>query len=151
GLATEWDVSSTEGTFTIRDDATCSDGTEITPTIVADSLNFFADPENMASTASQVFGPGQPTITADDSAGTVHIELAQPWTDLLTGLNLAQTGIMCPAGYEDEEGFAAGSVEGAFSGPYVLEAIQHGVSYTLALREDYAAWPEFATPLEGVP
>lgn len=151
GLAETWDVSATEGTFTIRDDATCADGTEITPTIVADSLNYFADPEIKSSSTSQVFGPGRPTITADDSAGTVHIELAQPWTDLLTGLTLAQTGIMCPAGFADEEAFAAGDVEGAFSGPYVLTKSQHGVNYSLTLRDDYAAWPTFSTPLEGVP
>ena len=36
GLATDWEtVSSTEYVFTLRDDATCSDGTAITPTVVA--------------------------------------------------------------------------------------------------------------------
>lgn len=55
------------------------------------------------------------------------------------------------AGLDDPEGLAAGTVEGAFSGPYTLGSAQAAVGYDFALREDYDAWPEFATALTGTP
>ncbi|MBO0982652.1 ABC transporter substrate-binding protein [Rathayibacter sp. SD072] len=151
GLASEWDATPTEATLTIRDGATCADGTEITPTVVADSLTYFADPETKNNFAKLVFGPGTPTITADDAAGTVSIALAQPWSETLRGLTLPQSGIICPAGLADKEGLAAGTVEGAFSGPYTVASATHGVSYEMSLREDYDAWPTFAKEVPGVP
>lgn len=151
GLASDWEATADQAVLTIRDDATCSDGTPITPTIVADSLSYFADPETRNNFAKLVFGPGEPTISGDDSAGTVTIDLAQPWAEVLRGLTLAQTGIICPAGLDDLEGLASGSVAGAFSGPYALTTAQHGVKYEMTLRDDYAAWPEFTVPVEGTP
>jgi peptide/nickel transport system substrate-binding protein len=67
------------------------------------------------------------------------------------GLTLAQTGIICPAGLADLDGLAKGTVKGAFSGPYTLTKSTHGVSYEMALRGDYKAWPKFAKDLQGVP
>ncbi|UOD82909.1 ABC transporter substrate-binding protein [Paenarthrobacter ureafaciens] len=151
GLATEWKSTATNATLTIRKDATCADGTPITPSIVAKSLNYFADPATKNNFGKLVFGPGQPTITGDDTAGTVDIKLAQPWSELIGGLTLAQTGIICPAGLADLEGLAKGTVKGAFSGPYTLTKSSHGVSYDMTLREDYDAWPRYSKPLEGVP
>lgn len=151
GLATDWKSTATDATFTIRKDATCSDGTTITPTIVAKSLNYFADPATKNNFAKLVFGPGQPTITADDSSGTVSVKLAQPWSELVGGLTLAQTGIICPAGLADLSGLAKGTVKGAFSGPYTLTKSNHGVNYEMTLRSDYKAWPKFSTPLQGTP
>ena len=88
GLATEWTSTPTTAVFTLRDDATCSDGTTITPTVVKDSLEYFARPDSRIDAPwSQVFGPGNvPTITADDAAGTVTIDLENPWPDLVAGL-----------------------------------------------------------------
>jgi peptide/nickel transport system substrate-binding protein len=151
GLASEWETTADRVSLTIRDDATCSDGTPITPTVVADSLDYFADPETRNNFARLVFGPERPTITADDDAGIVTIDLAQPWSEALRGLTLAQTGIICPAGLADLAGLADGPVEGAYSGPYALTTAQHGVKYEMTLREDYDAWPEFSTPVEGTP
>ncbi|BCW84061.1 ABC transporter substrate-binding protein [Paenarthrobacter ureafaciens] len=151
GLATEWKSTATDATLTIRKDATCADGTPITPTIVAKSLSYFADPATKNNFGKLVFGPGQPTITGDDAAGTVDIKLAQPWSELIGGLTLAQTGIICPAGLADLDGLAKGAVKGAFSGPYTLTKASHGVSYDMTLREDYNAWPQYSKPLQGVP
>lgn len=150
GLATKWEATADQAVLEIRTDATCADGTEITPTIVADSLNYFADPETRNNFAKLVFGPERPTITADDAARTVTIDLAQPWSEVLRGLTLAQTGIICPAGLADLDGLAEGAVEGAFSGPWTLTDAQHGVRYEMTLRDGYDAWPEFSFPLEGV-
>jgi peptide/nickel transport system substrate-binding protein len=152
GLASDWTAESpTEYTFTIRDGATCSDGTEITPTVVADSLNYLADPEVNSPWRALVFGHADATITPDDAASTVHISLSEPFTDLEAGLTVPQTGIICPAGLADLDGLAAGTVDGAYSGPYALTDASSGISYGLTFNEGYDAWPDFAEPLEGHP
>lgn len=149
GLAEKWDVKPEGGVFTIRKGATCGDGTEITPTVVANSLQAFADGDSSFPTTT--FGPGKPTFKADDSAGTVTVGLAQPWTDMLNGLALPGSGIVCAAGLKDVKGTTAGTVPGAISGPYLLEKKQPGVLYEFKLREDFNTWPEFAKPLPGKP
>ena len=59
GLATDWEAKcASEYVFTIRDDATCADGTKITASVVADSLNYLADPSaGNHVAAALVFGP----------------------------------------------------------------------------------------------
>ncbi|MEU6643377.1 ABC transporter substrate-binding protein [Saccharomonospora sp. NPDC046836] len=152
GLATSWEAeSASEFSFTIRSDATCSDDTPITASMVADSLRRLADPETESTWRNLVFGLGTVEVTADDAASTVRISLSEPFTTLPQGMAIAQSGIVCPAGLADPEGLAAGTVPGAFSGPYTVEEAEQGLSYTFALRSDYAAWPEFATPLTGTP
>ncbi|GAA2099764.1 ABC transporter substrate-binding protein [Brevibacterium salitolerans] len=148
GLASEYELDPNGGTLTIRDGATCADGTEITPTVVADSLQAFVENSRAKEI---VFGPGDPSFTPDDAAGTLSIELEQPWADVERGLTLTETGIVCPAGLEDLEATAAGEVEGAFSGAYTLTANQPGVTIDFALRESGYTFPEYATPVEGVP
>lgn len=152
GLATEWTATPTQAVLTIRDDATCSDGTVITPTIVQESLEFFAREGTGSTLLPQVFGPGNtPVITADDSAGTVTIDLQTSYPDLVTGLSISSTGIVCPAGIADPDGLAAGTVEGSESGPYVLESFEPGVRYSYTLRDDYDAWPDWTTVVDGTP
>ncbi|MCU1403916.1 MAG: hypothetical protein JWQ43_219, partial [Glaciihabitans sp.] len=83
GLATDWEaVSASEYNFTIRDDATCADGTVITPQIIADSLTYLTTNEDSAAQtwSSQAFGAGDATFTADDAAGTLNITLSTPYS-----------------------------------------------------------------------
>ncbi|MCB5292988.1 ABC transporter substrate-binding protein [Arthrobacter sp. SO3] len=150
-LATKWDITPTQGTFTIRSGGTCADGTPITAGVVAESLKVFASPDSKSSFRPLVLGGGPATVTADDAAGTVTVKLAQPWTDLLQGLSLHATGIVCPAGLKDPKALTAGDVPGAFSGPYTLTKKQHGVGYTFTLRDDFKAWPEYQTEIPGTP
>lgn len=150
GLATDWEaVSASEYTFTIRDDATCSDGTEITAKVVADSLRRLADPATTSTWRNLVFGQGKVEVTATDA--TVRIVLSSPYATLPQALTISQSGIVCPAGLADPKGLAAGTVKGAFSGPYTVEQARQGVGYTFGLREDYDAWPKFGKPLTGEP
>lgn len=149
GLAASWEAEPTSATFTLREGATCSDGTPITATVVKNSLDAFAVSEG--TIVPQTFGNQVPTITADDAAGTVQIDLEQPWAYLEQTLSLSPTGIVCPAGLADPEGLAAGHVEGAESGPYIQTAAEPGIRYTYELREDYDTWPEWTTDLAGVP
>ncbi len=152
GLATKWTSTPTTATFTLRQDATCDDGTAITPTIVKKSLDYLAAAATASPVAVTVFGPGNtPKITADDSAHTVKIELPNPNSELVTALSIASTGIVCPAGLGDPKALNAGSVKGANSGPYLLTSQRPGVSYTYTLRDDYKAWPTWRTAVSGKP
>ncbi|WP_088288279.1 ABC transporter substrate-binding protein [Kineosporia sp. A_224] len=149
GLATTWTTTPSSATFTLRTDATCSDGTKVTPAVVKKSLDRLAAPATAASTAVSVFGPGNvPKVTADDTADSVTVTVERPW-DLAGGLTIASSGIVCPAGLADEKGLAAGTVKGAGSGPYTLTAQQSGATYSYALRADYTAWPKRATTPAG--
>ena len=147
-LASDWEVSPEKGVFTLREGATCADGTAITPAVVKNSLDAFSA---KSPNKELVFGPAAPRITADNDAGTVTIELETPWTDMAQGLTMPETGIICPAGLKDPEATAAGKVEGAFSGAYTLANYQPGVSVEFTLRENGYTWPEYADPLEGEP
>ncbi|PRZ41185.1 peptide/nickel transport system substrate-binding protein [Antricoccus suffuscus] len=153
GLATKWTAdSASKYSFTIRKDATCADGTPITASVVANSLNYLGQNKTGDHVfAPLVFGVGAPTITADDQTSTVTIETAGPYANLLPGLTVAQSAIVCPAGLADTEGLKAGTVKGAFSGPYTLGEAKPGVSYTYDLRKDYKSWPKYSKPLKGVP
>lgn len=150
GLATKWTNTPTSATFTLRADATCADGTPITPTVVKASLDRYIDPKTAAPDLPTVFGPGNKVqVTADDAARTVKITLARPWGDMVTGLSVASTGIVCPAGLKDLKALAAGKAKGSQSGPYLLEKSQSGVSYSYRLRPEYKAWPAWRTKIPG--
>lgn len=151
GLAESWEQSADNVTLNIGEGHTCADGAEITPTVVAESLEYLADPDTNSLHTSGVFGDGEVAFTADDDAGTVSIDLSEPHSEVLPGLATPQAGIICPAGMADLEGLAAGTVEGAFSGPYVLSESSAGVSYHFDLRDDYDSWVEYSEPLEGTP
>ena len=151
GLAESWETTPKGAVFTLRQGATCSDGTPITPAIVKASLEYLAAPETGSAAAPQVFGvAAPPEITANDAEGTVAIELAEPWPDMVPGLSMAAAGIICPAGLEDTKALAAGTAEGSESGPYTLSDKEHGVRYTYTLRDGYDAWPRYAAPLPGL-
>jgi ABC-type transport system substrate-binding protein len=146
GLATDWSsTSASDYTFTIRKDATCSDGTPITPTVVANSFGYLIGLEDAGAQTwkNQAFGSGTPTFTPDDAAGTLAISLSAPYSQMFGGLTRPGTGIICPAGIADPEGLAAGTVDGAWSGPYSLSKSAAGKSVQYALRDDYDAWPDW--------
>ncbi|MCX2746854.1 ABC transporter substrate-binding protein [Arthrobacter sp. MI7-26] len=148
-LATDWKVTPTQGIFTIRKGSTCSDGTPVTAEVVANSLKHFAAPETKSNFRNLTFGTGTAAISSDAAAGTVTINLSQPWTDLLQGMSLHASGIVCPAGLKDPKALKTGDAPGAFSGPFTLAKHEHGVKYTFSLRQDYDAWPKYATALSG--
>ena len=152
GIAKEWKaIDASNYTFTIRDGLKCSDGSAITPSVVTASLTRFAAKDTGSSGRTLAMGSATATFTPDDKTGTVTAKLSKPWSDFLTGLTLPQAGIVCPAGLSDLKGLAAGTVKGAFTGPYTLTSSQAAVSYQLTLRDDYNAWPPFAKPLAGKP
>ncbi|MEQ3548958.1 ABC transporter substrate-binding protein [Pseudonocardia nematodicida] len=151
GLASSWEQAADRVTLGVADGRTCADGTAITPEVVADSLARLADPETGSVHRIGIFGRGDATVTADEAAGSVTVALSEPHSDLLAGLATPQAGIVCPAGTADPAGLGAGSVEGAFSGPYVLTSSSPGVRHEFALRDDYDGWVDYSEPLAGRP
>ncbi|MGC0367212.1 peptide/nickel transport system substrate-binding protein [Rhodococcus sp. 27YEA15] len=152
GLSSSWEqLTPTEYVFTIGEGATCADGTPITADVIANSLSYLSDPETGATLRNVIFGSSKVTVAADASESAVRISLDEPWSGLVNGLSLPQSGIICPAGLADPKGLHAGTVEAGYSGPYVLKEVTPGVRYIYELREDYDAWPEFARNLPGEP
>lgn len=140
-LATSWSVTSSSATFHIRTGVTCSDGTAVTPAVVANSLSWFLAPSTGAAAASLVVGSGNSAkVTANEKADTVTIALAHPWSQLLAGLALPLAGIVCPAGIKDPSSLATHS-DG--TGPYVSSSEVPGASYTFKRRSGYNWGPSY--------
>ncbi len=137
-LAEEWEVTPTSGVFTIRDDVTCPGGEPLTPSDIAASFQRLADPETGSTYASRIFGgAGAKSVTADDDAGTVTIELDAPNTDMLAGLaNAGQ--VVCPAGVADPDSLSEGPNG---PGPYQMVDAQRGSSYVFERRDDFVGLP----------
>ena len=147
GLAKTWDIQADSASFTLVEDATCSDGSPMTASQVAAALDFLKDPAN-ASILYGLLVPTTPfTVTADDAARTVHIKLDQPFSFLLE--TIGQVPIMCEEGLAnpdrlDQESFG--------TGPFVLSEVVAGDAYTFTRRDDYTWGADGATTdVEGLP
>ncbi|MCT2583460.1 ABC transporter substrate-binding protein [Actinophytocola gossypii] len=135
GLAAEWEATTTEATFTLREGVTCGDGTELTATQVAENITFVGDPEN-ASTRMGVFVPAGATATADDAARTVTV--TSPTPDSFLARNVGGLHIVCAKGMADRKRLAQGA-DG--TGMFTLTEAVPGDHYTMTRREDYAWGP----------
>jgi peptide/nickel transport system substrate-binding protein len=146
-LATSWSTTPNSVTLHLRNNATCSDGTKMTPSVVAKSLKYLYSTGSFPATVT--FGGNVPTFTADDAAGTLKITLNHPYPETLTALASPYDSIICPAGLAHPaklENQAFGS------GPYVISKSQRGSQYTLTLRSNYAWGPNGETASQpGVP
>lgn len=146
GLATEWAVSPTEATFTLHPDATCADGSPVTPETVARSIEYVVDPE----TGSPLLGvliPADLTAEADDAAGTVTLRTAEPSVFLLH--STVAIFIICGEGLDDP---ALLESQTSGSGPFELVDSVANDHYTLRARDGYAWGPAGSGTAErGVP
>jgi peptide/nickel transport system substrate-binding protein len=140
-LATKWQVTPNSVTLSLRADATCSDGTKVTPAVVAASLRRLGAPETRAPYAARTFGTGGYQAAGDDGAGTVTVTLNRPFSDLLLGLAMPWASIVCPAGLADPNALATKSFG---SGPYVLARSVRASGYTLEARTNYTWGPRGA-------
>jgi peptide/nickel transport system substrate-binding protein len=135
GLAESWQVGTTKTTFVLKKGITCSDGTALTATQVADALNFVGDPKNLTPYYATV----PYTVTGDDASGTVTVATKQPF-----GFSLETVGnipIVCAAGLKNRKAMATTS---AGTGPYVLKSANQ-TSYTFESRSGYGWGPAGAT------
>ena len=146
GLATDWKVDGTTVTLTLGDGITCSDGTDLTASVVADNVAYVADPKNKSPFLG-TFLPVGAKAKADDAAGTVTLTLASPAPFVLNGL--ASLPIVCPGGMDDRKSLAD-STSG--TGPYELTEAAPGDHYSYQIRDGYTWGPDGATTAtEGMP
>ncbi|WP_137295599.1 ABC transporter substrate-binding protein [Nocardioides dongxiaopingii] len=146
GLATEWSAEGTAVELTLAEGISCADGTELTPSVVADNVNYVADPANQSPLLG-TFLPVGTEATGDDAAGTVSLTLVAPAPFVLNGL--ASLPMVCPDGLEDRASLAQAT---SGTGPYELTEVAPGDSYTYQIREGYTWGPDgAATDVEGMP
>jgi len=150
GLATSWSATADSATFHIRKGVSCSDGTAVTPAIVAASLKRFMDPATAAPLRGTVIGTASTaTVTAEATANTVTVKLARPFSQLLPGMTSAFTGIICPAGLKNPSNLLTHSNG---TGAYVASTQVSGSSYTFTARPGYTWGPKFpGEPAGSVP
>ncbi|MDF1603814.1 ABC transporter substrate-binding protein [Nocardioides sp. YIM 152315] len=145
-LATEWAVDGKTVTLTLADGITCADGSEFTASTVADNIAYVGDPKNKSAYLG-VFLPAGATAKADDAAGTVTLQLAQPAPFVLNGL--ASLPMVCDSGMKDRKSLADST---AGTGPYALTEAVPGDHYTYEIRDGYTWGPNGATTdEEGMP
>jgi peptide/nickel transport system substrate-binding protein len=141
-LAETWEVTPTSVTVQLRDDATCSDGTPVTPTVVRDSFARFIAPETGSRWVQTTLGPGPFTLEADDAAGTFTITTEAPFAPLLTGLSDPRAAIVCPSGLQPGADFTKASHG---SGAFVFESAVQGDEYVATRRDDWTWGPKGTT------
>ena len=62
GLAEKWEATTTKATFTLRKAITCSDGSPLTATTVANNISFVGDPKNASSRMGVWVPPGATAV-----------------------------------------------------------------------------------------
>lgn len=140
GLAESWEFDGTTAVFTIREGVTCSDGSDVLPSVIAKSFAWVQDPAN----ASVSIGPRLPsrdyTFEADDDAMTFTLELAKPFSNLLNTLSFM--ALPCGSGADDPASLVTTTVG---SGPFVLETATPNSEYVFVKREGYTWGPNGET------
>jgi peptide/nickel transport system substrate-binding protein len=139
GLATSWRQSGNSATFTLNKQATCADGSRVTPSLVAANIAYIANPKNHSPLAGTNL-PAGVTAHADSAAGTVTMSWPKPYPFFFQ--QLAGVPIICPKGLANRSVLAHGT-DG--SGPYVLSQAVPNAQYTYTLRKHYAWGPGAAT------
>jgi peptide/nickel transport system substrate-binding protein len=141
GLASDWTTTANSATFTLKQGVTCSDGTPLSPEVVAGSLTRLLDPATGYPFLSQTTGGDNPATVTTAGTDTVTVTLAKPWSGLLPGLASPFAGIICPKGVADPSILQTGS-DG--TGAFTADSQVAGSSYTFTRREDYAWGPAYA-------
>nr|WP_082534695.1 ABC transporter substrate-binding protein [Nonomuraea pusilla] len=139
-LATSWKITPTVATFTLRRDVTCSDGSPVTATTVAQNLNALKDPKTQSPRLPIAMSTGDYTVVADDARATVTVHFKAPVSFL--SYTIQALPIVCGEGLRDRGLLARGT---SGTGPYVLKEAVPGDHYTLTRREGYRWGPDGAT------
>jgi peptide/nickel transport system substrate-binding protein len=146
GLASKWEGTTTQVTYTLRKNITCSDGSPLTAEDVAANITFVGDPKN-ASTRIGVFVPPGATATGDEAAGTVTVTSKSP--DPFLDRNVGGLHIVCDAGRSDRNLLKRGA---SGTGMFTLTEAVADDHYTLTRRKDYAWGPgDWKVDQEGLP
>lgn len=135
GLATDWEFDGTTAVFNIDENATCFDGSPVTPTVIAKNFEYIANPDNPSAVIGAVLPNRNFTVEADDDAGTFTLKLDSPFSLLLSSLSFMN--IICGPGIDNPEGLTTTS---SGSGPFVLESAVPNSEYVLARRDGDYTW-----------
>ncbi|MCR5538618.1 MAG: hypothetical protein K6F13_05050 [Lachnospiraceae bacterium] len=133
-LASDWSINgddASEWTFNIRDDVYFSNGTQLTPSLVVDAINYLYDandPANGGADALTPFMVRPAEITADDAAGTVTFKFDAPVYNVAGALSNPAFGII---NWAESEEYEIGT------GPYVPVSVTEGHSVSLVRNEYY--------------
>ncbi|HET6505320.1 MAG TPA: ABC transporter substrate-binding protein [Baekduia sp.] len=140
-LAERWSITPKVARFTLRDGATCADGSPVTAGVVAKNLNYLKSPK------VQYPALGTLDYEVSTAGSTVTIRFGQPVTFLLQ--NLEFVPIVCGSGLADRSKLQRGT---SGSGPYVMSEAVPNDHYTLTLRRGYTWGPDGAsTDARGLP
>jgi len=137
-LAKSFKVTPSSLTFEIRKGVTCSDGTPLGPSQVADSLRYMLTQVQV----SQILGPGPGSahsISSDDAAGTVTVNLAKPFSDAIYNFTNPHAAILCPGEINLIKQNVSDKAIG--SGPYTIANAVHNDHMTLQPRSDWTWGP----------
>jgi peptide/nickel transport system substrate-binding protein len=139
-LAESWIVEGAKATFKIKGGVTCSDGTPLTASTIAENFNYVKDPANKSVLIGVVLPSNEYTATADDSTNTFTLEFDKPFGFLLQALALFP--MVCGEGLEDPKSLTNTS---SGSGPFVLTKATAGVEYEMTKRDGYTWGPDGAS------
>ena len=146
GLASKWSGTPTSATYTLHKGVTCSDGTPLTATDIANNINFVGNPANKSSRIG-VFVPPGATAKGDDTTGTVTVTSKSPDPFLVRDVGGLQ--IVCPKGMQNRNLLKQGA-DG--TGPYTVTQAVANDHYTLTLRKGYTWGPGGSTAnAKGLP
>ncbi|KAA9163646.1 ABC transporter substrate-binding protein [Amycolatopsis acidicola] len=146
GLAEKWEGDTTTAKYTLRKGITCSDGTPLTASQVADNINFVGDEENGSASLGLYVMPGA-KATGDDATGTVTVTSSTPDSFLVR--DVGGLFIVCGKGMKDRNLLKQGS-DG--TGMYTVSDVVAGDHYTLTRRKDYAWGPgDWKADTRGLP
>jgi peptide/nickel transport system substrate-binding protein len=147
-LAASWTVTPSSATFVLKKGPTCSDGTPVTPQVVAASITRMDAPATNSPNTSLSVGTAGYSVTTDNQANSVTVTTDAPFGDLLIGMSMPWASIVCPAGINNPASLATSA---AGSGPYTLTSSGAG-TYTFTARSDYTWGPHGMTTKDsGVP
>lgn len=149
-LASSWKVTPNSVAFKLRSDASCSDGTPVTPTVVYNSMAHLISPQLASKWPVTIFGNATPyTMSKDDAAGTFTFTVPNPFNVLLQGFASYFSSIMCPAGLQAGANYDKQSYG---SGPFIFQSDTHGSDFIVTKRKGWKWGPYGAsTDKPGVP
>jgi peptide/nickel transport system substrate-binding protein len=146
-VVSSWAAHGTSAySLTIAKGVTCADGSPMDATVVADNINYVADPDK-GSGMNGVAVPAGAVATADQARGVVEVKLTSGAPFFLQ--NLAELPLVCGSGLKGRDALKDKS---SGSGPFVLDKVVPGSSYEFSVRDGYNWGPKGASTAEpGTP
>jgi peptide/nickel transport system substrate-binding protein len=139
-LAKSWVQKAKSVTFTLRKDATCTDGHKLTAVDVLNSVKLFLNVPKRSGTVSVnnagTWGPGPFHLHASNKRGTFFFGTEKPWRNILGAFS--NFPIVCPNGIAAVRANPRAMETAMFgSGPYTLESYKPGDQIVFKLRPQW--------------